>query len=190
MEMQLINGEVSLLKMVNHPRIISLIDVFESPEDISLIIEFMASGELYSHIAGLKTLSEPDAYRIMKPIFEALYYLHSIGIVHRDIKPENILCGKDMFDIKLADLGLSSLIMPKEQLYTRCGTIFYIAPEVMSGDGYRMSADIWSAGCIMYLLLSGTLPFIGDSPEAVGKKIRNEEVQFPHEKWRNRSKDV
>lgn len=188
LEMSLINSEVKILKMVNHPRIIQLLDVFESPEDISLILEWMSSGELYSHIAGLKTMTEADCFKIMKPIFEALYYLHSIGIVHRDIKPENILCGANMYDIKLADLGLSSLIMPKEQLFTRCGTIFYIAPEVLIGDGYGMSADIWSAGCIMYLLLSGCLPYVGDSPEVVAEKIRNDPVQFPHEKWRNRTR--
>lgn len=97
----------------------------------------------------------------MKGLFEGINYLHSLGIVHRDIKPENILCGNDMFDLKLADLGLSSLVLPKNYLFRRCGTILYIAPEVLKSKGYRQPADIWSAGCIYFLLLTGKLPYSG-----------------------------
>ncbi|CAN0475927.1 unnamed protein product, partial [Hapterophycus canaliculatus] len=90
-----------------------------------------------------------------------------MGIVHRDLKPENILCGDRIEDIKIADFGLSKMVMPDEIMKMPCGTLTYVAPEVLTLNGYGKEADIWSVGTIMYLLLRGRLPFDGETREEI-----------------------
>lgn len=125
-------------------------------------MELLRGGELYSNICGRSILKEEEAYRIIHPLTECLAYLHRMGIIHRDIKvfhwyfsylqPENILCDKDLFDVKIGDFGFSKMIFPKEKLDYPCGTLNYIAPEVIACKGYTTKADMWSLGVIFYLL--------------------------------------
>jgi len=82
--------------------------------------------------------------------------------VHRDLKPENILCGEELEDLKIADFGLSKMVLPKEKMDSACGTLSYVAPEVLTMQGYGREADLWSVGVIMFLLLCGKLPFDGE----------------------------
>lgn len=93
----------------------------------------------------------------MTKLFGAINHCHASGIVHRDIKPENIMIGKDK-ELKLIDFGLSKANKDKGKLHTIAGTPFYMAPEVLDG-GYNYKADIWSLGVLLYILLSGYLPF-------------------------------
>jgi len=99
----------------------------------------------------------------MAQLFAALSYLHKHGIVHRDLKLENLLLTKPgSLVIKLADFGLSK-VYTGEALQTACGTPYYVAPEILFGDGYDYKIDTWAAGVLLYVLLSGRLPFSGDS---------------------------
>ena len=82
--------------------------------------------------------------------------------MHRDLKPENILCGEELEDLKIADFGLSKMVLPKEKMDSACGTLSYVAPEVLTMQGYGREADLWSVGVIMFLLLCGKLPFDGE----------------------------
>jgi len=94
----------------------------------------------------------------MKKLVRAINHCHANGVVHRDIKPENIMIGADN-EIKLIDFGLSKIDKSKNQhLTTIAGTPYYMAPEVLEGD-YNNKCDIWSLGVLMYVLLSGYLPF-------------------------------
>ena len=92
-----------------------------------------------------------------------IYIYHYIRIrICIDLKPENILCGEELEDLKIADFGLSKMILPKEKMDSACGTLSYVAPEVLTMQGYGKEADLWSVGVIMFLLLCGKLPFDGE----------------------------
>jgi len=130
-----------------------------------MITEFMAGGELFETITKRKNFSENIAAKIMKQILQAVNYLHLKRIVHRDLKPENLmLVAEDGYEIKLIDFGLSRTFSPDKKMYSRLGTPFYIAPEVLKKK-YDQRCDIWSIGVILYILLSGRPPFVGKNDE-------------------------
>jgi serine/threonine protein kinase len=95
-----------------------------------------------------------------------LGFLHSQGLVHRDLKPENILLagGRDT-DIKITDFGLANIMSASAILRSKCGTPVYMAPEMLQNRPYNESVDVWAAGILLYILLSGTLPFYADDPD-------------------------
>merc|ERR1719273_2961966 len=105
----------------------------------------------------------------------ALVYLHSLGIVHRDLKPENIMfVDKEHTKVKLMDFGLSKILDPGDQsLQTRCGTLHYVAPEVLDGSkkGYTMGCNLWSVGVVVFVILCGYLPFYHDDRRTLIKLI-------------------
>jgi calcium-dependent protein kinase len=106
--------------------------------------------------------NESEAAQIMKKLIRAVNHCHASGVVHRDIKPENIMIGRDG-EIKLIDFGLSRRVADKySTMSTIAGTPFYMAPEVLDGE-YDSSCDIWSLGVLLYVLVSGYLPFQGET---------------------------
>jgi len=131
--------------------------------------------------------SEAEAARILRQVVEAVAHCHSKNIVHRDLKPENILASDDTpnANLKLADFGLAALCPPGEKLFASTGTPEYVAPEVVSRPpiGYDASADVWSLGVIMYILLCGFPPFWGDSPKEILEQVRGKEPEFPSPEW-------
>ncbi len=160
-ERELVRSEIAIMKLIDHPNIVHMHNIYEGKLQIYIVMELYDGGELFDRIVGRSCFTEDEVYSIIHPIAEALEYLHYMGIVHRDLKPENILCGKDLTDIKIADFGLSKLIYPDEIMKLPCGTLSYVAPEVLTLSGYGKAADIWSVGIIFYLLLCGVLPFDG-----------------------------
>lgn len=122
-------------------------------------------GELFDRIIAQEYFSEKQAALIFKQILMALNYCHSMNIVHRDLKPENFLfvTEEDENDLKIIDFGLSKMLCKGklQRMKTRAGTPYYISPEVLTGN-YDFSCDMWSAGCILYILLCGYPPFYGD----------------------------
>lgn len=161
-EKSLLRTEIAVLKLVNHPNIIRMEGLYESKGYIYIVMEMLKGGELFERIVGRPRFSELEAAQLIKPLLESVAYLHDLGIVHRDLKPENILCGEELDDLKIADFGLSKMILPKEKMDAACGTLSYVAPEVLTMQGYGKEADLWSVGVIMFLLLCGKLPFDGD----------------------------
>jgi len=117
-------------------------------------MELAEDGELYELVCKHRVFSEAEAFGIIKQLLETVKYLHEIGIVHRDLKPENILVNTSSGTpvIKVADFGLSKLVSPNDSLKLACGTLAYVAPEVLQGTGYNQKADLWSLGVISYLL--------------------------------------
>lgn len=186
-EKELLRTEIAILRLVEHPFIVRLIDVFETVENMYLVMELLKGGELYHCIVGRPRFSADEAYVLLKQLMEGISYLHSAGIVHRDMKPENILLSKPIpkgsrldssFQVKLADFGLSKLVAPNEILKLPCGTISYVAPEVLSQEGYGIEADNWSIGVIMYLVIRGKLPFNSEEKDAIIKEILSNDIDW------------
>ncbi|POM74356.1 CAMK/CAMK1 protein Kinase [Phytophthora palmivora] len=177
-EKELLRTEIAILKLVRHPNIIRLFDVYEDRQYIFIVTELVSGGELFNRIVGRARYTEAEARLVMVPLLESVSYLHRLGIVHRDLKPENILCGDALTDLKIADFGLSKLVHPEELMKMPCGTLNYVAPEVLALVGYGREADIWSLGVIMYLLLRGELPFYGKAKSEVIQKTLHAEINL------------
>ena len=156
-----LKNELSILKLVCHPNIIHMDCFYENSNNIYFVMEFIEEGDLFNSIIKRKVYNDYELKRLIKNISDCLAYIHDLGIVHRDIKPENILCADDR--LVLTDFGLSQFVMPNLQLYETCGTLDYVAPEVISKSGYDKQSDIWSLGVICYLVYYGRLPFTGEN---------------------------
>ncbi|XP_072170937.1 serine/threonine-protein kinase DCLK1-like [Diadema setosum] len=157
---KMIENEVSILRQVKHPNIILLIEDFDCPTHLYLVMELVKGGDLFDAITTTTKYTERDASCMVHNLFSALFYLHSMSIVHRDIKAENLLvCEHEdgTKSLKLGDFGLATVV--NGLLYTVCGTPTYVAPEIIMETGYGLKVDIWAAGVIMYILLCGFPPF-------------------------------
>jgi len=185
-DLVLLSREIEIMKRVSHPNVLCLKEMFESGNQISLVLELVAGGELFFKIVERGSYSEKDASGIVRQISEGVKYLHSLNICHRDLKPENLLVaydeGKEV--IKIADFGLSKIFSSDVFLETSCGTPDYAAPEVLTGESaYDVSVDLWSIGVITYVLLCGYPPFYASSHPALFEKIINCNYSFPDPEW-------
>jgi len=184
--------ETQILREVDHPNIIRLIEVHEDVKYLHLITELYTGGELYDRInAKAQSLegcfSETDASKLVRSILGAIAYCHDVKqIVHRDLKPENFLfeSERDDADIKIIDFGLSRHETQFGVMNTRVGTPYYVAPEVLKKE-YTKSCDIWSIGVICYILLCGYPPFYGDSDRQIFDSVRSGYFDFPSPEWDN-----
>ena len=161
-----INREVKIMYKVNHPHIIKLINHFEDDQNVYLIMELGAKGQLLSLLKKYSHgLDQPQAAQFMREIISAVKYLHSMNppVIHRDIKPENILLDSNN-RCKLADFGLSNYVYPSEERNSFCGTPQYLAPEMVEQKGHGPGVDIWALGVLLFELLTGKLPFKGYNP--------------------------
>lgn len=158
-----IEREVAIMKLIEHPHIMQLYDIWENRTEIYLVLEYVDNGELFDHISHSGYLPEEEAIKYFRQLLSAVGYCHQFNICHRDLKPENILLTRDN-DIKIADFGMAALQQhPEHRLVTSCGSPHYAAPEVIRAVPYRGDkVDIWSMGVILYATLSGRLPF--DNP--------------------------
>jgi len=164
-------NEIDILGAIQHKNVVGLRAIFDTEETLFIVMELMKGGELYEEIVRRKSFTEKDASYIMQQLFSALAYIHERGIVHRDLKLENLLLVKEgALDVKLADFGLSKLYSGKA-LQTACGTPFYVAPDILLGSGYGPAVDMWASGILLYVLLSGRLPFAADSDAELFKLI-------------------
>ncbi|GAB1608566.1 serine/threonine-protein kinase DCLK1-like [Argonauta hians] len=161
---QMIENEVCILRKANHPNIIRLIEEFDSPDQLFLVMELVKGGDLFELITTATKYTERTASRMTHNLVSALAYLHAAGIVHRDVKPENLLVC-EMSDgtkvLKLGDFGLAT--DAKQPLFVVCGTPTYVAPDILSEKGYGLKVDVWAAGVITYILLCGFPPFVSPS---------------------------
>ncbi|XP_039286469.1 5'-AMP-activated protein kinase catalytic subunit alpha-2 [Nilaparvata lugens] len=168
-----IRREIQNLKLFRHPHIIKLYQVISTPTDIFMIMEYVSGGELFDYIVKHGKLKEYEARRFFQQIISGVDYCHRHMIVHRDLKPENLLLDHNLH-VKIADFGLSNMMMDGEFLRTSCGSPNYAAPEVISGKLYAgPEVDIWSCGVILYALLCGTLPFDDEHVPTLFRKIKS-----------------
>jgi len=169
--------EISVLKSINHPNVVSLIEVLKSSNHFYIVMELITEGELFDKIVQAKRFEEKTARLYFQQLFDGISYCHKKGIAHRDLKPENLLLHKD--NLKISDFGLSGISNSDTLLTTVCGTPHYVAPEVLSGSYDGRIADIWSMGIILYVMLSGCHPFDGDSVTELFSRIENLEFKYP-----------
>mmetsp|Transcript_13857 Transcript_13857/g.31452 ORF Transcript_13857/g.31452 Transcript_13857/m.31452 type:complete len:505 (+) Transcript_13857:23-1537(+) len=185
--------EISIMKKMDHPNIIKLYETFDDARNIYLIMELCTGGELFDRIIDSGHFTEKEAAIVMQHIFRAIYYMHGIKICHRDLKPENFLfTTKESIEksiLKIIDFGLAHEFGPDTVLTTKAGTPYYVSPQVLAGK-YDQTADLWSCGVIMYVLLCGYPPFHGDTDADVLAKVRLGSFKFADEDWTNVSEDA
>ncbi|KAF2212144.1 hypothetical protein CERZMDRAFT_111924 [Cercospora zeae-maydis SCOH1-5] len=156
--------EIAVMKLLEHPNIVQLYDVWENRNELYLIMEYVKGGELFHYVDERKGLTEDETVYIFRQIVSALLYCHRMLICHRDLKPENILLDRDTLEVKLIDFGMAALQPKGRLLSTPCGSPHYAAPEVLSNKPYDGPlADVWSCGVILYVMLTGTTPFNYDT---------------------------
>ncbi|XP_062818215.1 ribosomal protein S6 kinase alpha-1 isoform X3 [Anolis carolinensis] len=153
--------ERDILVEVNHPFIVKLHYAFQTEGKLYLILDFLRGGDLFMRLSKEVMFTEEDVKFYLAELALGLGHLHRLGIVYRDLKPENILLD-DEGHIKLTDFGLSKEAIDHEKkAYSFCGTVEYMAPEVVNRQGHTQSADWWSYGVLMFEMLTGALPFQG-----------------------------
>jgi len=157
---QAIENEIRILKKSSHSNIIKLFKIYDNEDYLYLIMELIRGGELFTEISDNGAFTEIRANKIFSQIFDGVKYLHSFNITHRDLKLENILIDSQS-RVKLSDFGLSKILEPSDEEFmkTRCGTPCYVAPEILLGENYTSSVDIWSMGVILYVMVYSRYPF-------------------------------
>jgi len=183
-EMTNLEREAKILQLVDHNHCVRLYDIFDTKHHLYLVMELCEGGELFDAICE-GNFNEESAADIIRQITVALQYLHKNGVVHRDLKPENLLYAtKKKKQIKLMDFGLAkTLDSQDEALETRCGTLHYVAPEVLEKKKYNKNCDFWSLGVILYVLLCGYLPFYHEERSMTVRLIRAGKFTFDDEEW-------
>ncbi|XP_024368270.1 CBL-interacting protein kinase 23 isoform X2 [Physcomitrium patens] len=177
-----IKREISTMKLVKHPYVVQLLEVMASRTKIYIVLEYVTGGELFNKIAKQGRLSETEARKYFHQLIDAVDYCHSRQVFHRDLKPENLLLDAEG-NLKISDFGLSALPQQFREdglLHTTCGTPNYVAPEVIMDKGYSgATADMWSCGVILYVLMAGYLPFEEPTILALYKKIYRAQFSWP-----------
>jgi len=178
-------NEINVMRRLEHSNIIQLYEVHESDKHIYLVLELLQGGELLDRIMRKGQYHERDASLLMKNLLSALDYMHSKGIMHRDIKPENLILKDSQNDseIKIADFGLATFINSNDQLFKRCGTPGYVAPEILEDEKYDEKVDIFSSGVILYILLTGGSPFHAQDYNQILLKNKNCDINYNFEQY-------
>ncbi|OAG04965.1 Pkinase-domain-containing protein [Paraphaeosphaeria sporulosa] len=165
--------EICIMKLLDHPYIVKLFDIWENRNELYLIMEYVEGGELFGYIGKNGGLEESDVVHIFRQIIAALWYCHRLNIFHRDLKPENILLDRETMTIKLVDFGMAALQPHGKKLTTPCGSPHYAAPEVIESRSYDGGkADVWSCGVILYVLLTGMPPFNYDGHDGEHENLK------------------
>ncbi|KAA3679818.1 ribosomal protein S6 kinase alpha-1/2/3/6 [Paragonimus westermani] len=170
--------ERDILAAIHHPFIVRLEYAFQTEGRLYLILEYLRGGDLFSRLSKEVALSEIDVRFYLAELILALNHLHQLGIIYRDLKPENILLDTDGH-IKLTDFGLSKEAVDKGRTFSFCGTVEYMAPEVITRRGHDASADWWSLGVVMFEMLCGVLPFQGESRRETMQQILRAKLRMP-----------
>jgi serine/threonine protein kinase len=173
-----IEQEIRIIRLFNHPNIISFIDLVEDADYFRICMELCEGGNILDSIIKSRVpFTENDAHAMITNILGALRHCHSHGIVHRDIKPENIMLRRSdsLSDIKLIDFGLA--IEENQIMGSRCscGTVGYMAPEMYTNSKYNRAVDMWALGVFIFNLYFGTYPISPESRSA----LENGSFQFP-----------
>lgn len=186
----MVRNEINVLKSISkgHRNILTLVDYFETVNNLYLVTDWAQGGELFDRICAKGSYYERDAANLVRSITGAVAYLHDNGIVHRDLKPENLLfrTADEDSDLLIADFGLSRIIDSEKfhVLTTTCGTPGYMAPEIFKKSGHGKPVDLWAIGVITYFLLCGYTPFDRESSVDEMNAIINADYKFePREYW-------
>ncbi|KAK7281374.1 hypothetical protein RIF29_09316 [Crotalaria pallida] len=179
-----IKREIATLKVLKHPNVVRLYEVLASKTKIYMVLEYVTGGELFDKIQSQGKLTETEGRKIFQELIDGVSYCHSKGVFHRDLKLENVLVDANG-NIKITDFNLSALpqnFRADGLLHTTCGSPNYVAPEILANRGYDgATSDTWSCGVILYVILTGYLPFDDRNLAVLYQKIFKGDVQMP--KW-------
>ncbi|XP_052426071.1 serine/threonine-protein kinase BRSK1-like isoform X1 [Carassius gibelio] len=175
-----VEREIAILKLIEHPHVLKLHDVYENNKYLYLVLEHVSGGELFDYLVKKGRLTPKEARKFFRQIISALHFCHSHSICHRDLKPENLLLD-ERNNIRIADFGMASLQVGDSLLETSCGSPHYACPEVIRGEKYDgRRADVWSCGVILFALLVGALPFDHDNLRQLLEKVKSGVFHMPH----------
>jgi serine/threonine protein kinase len=181
----LMKDELSALQQLSHPYIVHTMDLLEDRDRIYVVQELMVDGNLmealeYMADEGLP-FTEKDAANLVKGLLRGLAYIHESKYIHRDIKLENVMVfktqdvkGRTIFVPSYTDFGMSTRLQKGERVELAVGTPLYMAPEILAKLPYDSSADVWSLGVLIYILLTSEAPFDGNSPTQLLRNIQRE----------------
>ncbi|CAB3226700.1 unnamed protein product [Arctia plantaginis] len=170
--------ERNILVEMGHPFIVKLHYAFQTAGKLYLILDFLRGGDLFSRLSKEVMFTEEDVKFYLAELALALEHVHRLGIIYRDLKPENILLDADGH-IALTDFGLSKLPPSSDKAYSFCGTVEYMAPEVVNRKGHTFAADWWSFGVLMFEMLTGNLPFHGSTRHETMTQILKAKLGMP-----------
>lgn len=169
--------ELEIQWRLRHPHIIRLHGYFYDEKSIYVVLEYAQYGNLYQRLKKDKFFAEDKARHIVKQIVSALIYMQERNVIHRDIKPENILImDLEKMHVKLCDFGWSTHTIDERRM-TFCGTVDYVAPELIYQEPYDEKIDVWAVGILAFELLTGAAPFTGQSERDTYSNITNLDLQ-------------
>jgi len=179
-----VRREIAIMKALNHRNIVNLVEVLSSKHKLFIVMDLVRGGELFEMIERQGEIPESLARKYFQQLVDGVDYCHQRGIVHRDLKPENLLVDENG-TLKITDFGVSSMKgLSHNLLFTQCGTPYYAAPEILmpNNGGYNgQKVDAWSCGVILFLLLSGQLPFMEENMTKLYDDIREVRIAWPSE---------
>jgi calcium/calmodulin-dependent protein kinase I len=199
-DVESVQREVSILHELTHSpaseerpmaaHVIQLIDVYVEHKFLYVVQVFAAGGDVFDRLAERQHYTERDARVLAHDLIQAVHFIHTYptsSIVHRDLKPENLLLLDKVSDthVLVADFGFARHVDAEGYCHTRCGTPSYVSPELLLGQRYNGSVDMWGVGCIIYMLLSGYLPFQAQDHRTLFRAIRAGDFVFHDEHWSN-----
>eukprot|EP00043_Microstomoeca_roanoka_P006873 m.66704 g.66704 ORF g.66704 m.66704 type:complete len:805 (-) comp13603_c0_seq1:302-2716(-) len=177
-ELRLLQDEMQILKRLDHPHIIRMVESFETANEVVVVTEF-ADGELFQVLEDDRVLLLEEVRSVAQQLVSALRYLHSHRIMHRDMKPQNILVGKSG-RVMLCDFGFARAMSMNTLVLTSIkGTPLYMAPELIKEQPYDHRADLWSLGCILYELAFGSPPYYTDNIVTLVNMIVGDAIKWP-----------
>lgn len=172
-------AEKEILRKIKHPFLIGLHYAFQTEGKLCLVMDFANGGQLFTHLRKEATLLEDQVRVYLAELVLALEHLHNANIIHRDLKPENILLDGSGH-ILLTDFGLAKEnVDENNRTMSLCGTLEYMSPEMIKGEPYGQSTDLWSLGILLYDMLTGKPPFQSKGRKALQKKILTEKIKYP-----------
>ncbi|CAE8647873.1 unnamed protein product, partial [Polarella glacialis] len=203
---QKVKEEFNVIRQLDHPHICKAYECYEDRKNIYLVMELLTGGTVLESLCRQSKFTEVDAGQIMRQILSALLYLHQANFVFRDLKTENVMFSRSddhpdaepsqrgaqrkLKEIKLIDFGLCCPFEKGSKMCRAAGTPYSVAPELVTSPvQYDQKCDAWSAGVVMYILLSGKYPFNGKTKDELLHKIRREPCSFTHTVWKKISKD-
>jgi serine/threonine protein kinase len=177
--LQAFESEIYITQQLRHQGLIEIFDLLQDSSFYYVILELCPNGDLFDYIKSQKSLTEPEARLMFKRILGSLEFMHDRGIAHRDIKPENILLDQNHLP-KIADFGFSKFFESDALTSTLCGSAYYACPELLSSQSYdAKKADSWACGVLLYVMVTGQLPWIKAQVNEILDQIRNDAFNTP-----------
>ncbi|KAH7289952.1 hypothetical protein KP509_30G025300 [Ceratopteris richardii] len=180
-----VRREVQIMHhLAGQPNIVEMKGAYEDKQSVHLVMELCAGGELFDRIIAKGHYTEKAAAAACRTIVQVVHTCHVMGVIHRDLKPENFLLQskRDDSPLKATDFGLSVFFKPGDVFKDIVGSAYYVAPEVLRRH-YGPEADIWSAGVILFILLSGVPPFWAETEQGIFDAILKGQIDYSSDPW-------